>query len=188
MILEKQIPRVVVGSLDPNPRVAGSGLKRLMTNGVEVCLAADATPFVLLNKGFWMSQLEGRPWVTLKWAQTPEGMMGDTHKRLKITGPAANCAVHRLRATHAGIVVGRGTAAADRPSLTTRLHPGPNPTRIIVDSELKLVDAALPFAQKGLTLWVNTLEENTSDHIQKVKVEDTRNLSLILRSCARSLA
>lgn len=138
LILTHKIPRVVIGCLDPNPQVAGSGVKRLRAQGVEVTFADDPSPFIDLNRRFFVNHYYKRPYITLKWAESQDGYIGGrdsegTPTQVAITGSKVKAFVHRMRASHHAIMVGKTTAAIDDPSLTNRLYPGGNPTRIILD-------------------------------------------------------
>lgn len=137
LIIEKRIPRVVVGCLDPFEKVSGRGVNMLREAGVEVitgCLEAEC---VALNRKFMTAHRLHRPYVTLKWAESADGYIDG-----RISTPVTSMLVHKLRATHDAILVGSGTVLADRPSLDTRLFAGRSPLRVILD-------------RRGRTGWVN---------------------------------
>ena len=140
LILEKQIPRVVVGMEDPNPVVAGRGIGRLRARGVEVTVGVLEAACRRLNEAFVHHLATGRPLVTLKIAQTLDGRIatrsGDSRW---VSGEAARRLVHRWRAALDGVLVGSGTARADDPALTVRHAAGRQPVRVVLDRE-----AALP--------------------------------------------
>jgi len=121
-LLAAGIRRVVVGCLDPNPRVDGCGVTRLRRAGVRVdvgCLEAECRE---ANRGFFVWVRENRPLVTLKAAATLDGFIAAAGgAREWITGPKARRAAHELRAAHDAILVGAGTVRTDDPHLTVRL-------------------------------------------------------------------
>lgn len=128
LIIDRRIPRVVVGCLDPFEKVAGRGVAMLRDAGVEVvtgCLEAEC---VALNRVFMTAHRLRRPYVTLKWAESADGYI-DGH----ISTPLTSMLVHRMRATYDAILVGSGTELADRPGLDTRLFAGHSPLRVILD-------------------------------------------------------
>ncbi len=134
LILEKGIPRVVVGMADPFPAVAGGGLARLRERGVSV------TPGILehacrrLNEAFVHHVHTGRPLVTLKLAQTLDGRLATEAGDARwVSGPDARRRVHRWRATLDGVLVARGTAERDDPALTVRHVEGRQPVRLVLD-------------------------------------------------------
>lgn len=143
LILETGIPRVVVGCRDPNPKVAGKGITRLRQHGVEVILADDPTPFAALNAPFFINQQQQRPYIVLKWAQSPDGFIAGfdaagNPQSTPITGVESRRKVHQLRAWHHAIMVGRKTAAIDNPRLNTRAFYGEDPIRIVLDPQQQL--------------------------------------------------
>jgi diaminohydroxyphosphoribosylaminopyrimidine deaminase / 5-amino-6-(5-phosphoribosylamino)uracil reductase len=131
LIIEKEIPRVVVGVVDPNPAVAGKGIAQLQAAGVKVEMAPDPSPFIDLNRAFWVNQQLKRPYVLLKWAQYTNGIMGDSQKRLHISGPTAQRYVHYLRSQYPAILIGENTLRLDDPLLTQRYFNGQQPLRVI---------------------------------------------------------
>ena len=135
------IRRVVVAMSDPNPLVAGKGLKILRDAGVEVTVGVCEAEARQLNEVFLHWITTGRPFVVLKTAMTLDGKIATAAGASKwITGEAARLRVHELRDRYDAILAGIGTALADDPSLTTRLpdRTGKNPVRIIVDSNARL--------------------------------------------------
>lgn len=139
-VIEAGIARVVVGCLDPNPEVDGKGLAMLRAAGVRVdgpVLEGEAkqliAPFIA------RTQL-GRPYVTLKWAQTADGKVaGPAGKRMQISNERSMRLVHELRARSDAILVGINTVLADDPLLTARGADGARPlVRAVLDSELRL--------------------------------------------------
>lgn len=146
-ILEAGIARVVVGALDPNPLVAGSGCAQLREAGLMVETGVLEERCRRLNEAFFHFITTGRPLVVAKYAMTLDGKVA-THTGASrwITGPEARARVHRDRHRFAAIMVGIGTALIDNPALTCRLEGGPwrQPLRVVVDSHGRLpLDAEL---------------------------------------------
>jgi diaminohydroxyphosphoribosylaminopyrimidine deaminase/5-amino-6-(5-phosphoribosylamino)uracil reductase len=136
LILEKGIPRVVVGTVDPFPRAQGRGIRRLRGQGVEVEVGVREHACRRLNEAFLHHVETGCPLVTLKVAQTLDGRVATrTGDSQWITGEAARTLVHRWRAELDGVLVGHGTAASDDPRLTVRHVDGPQPLRLVLDRE-----------------------------------------------------
>ena len=136
LIVEKQISRVVVGMRDPFPAVAGQGIARLREHGVDVTVGMLETACKRLNEAFVHRVATGRPLVTLKIAQSLDGSVATVSGDSRwVTGEAARTLVHRWRAELDGVLVGRGTAAADDPALTVRHVDGRQPARVVLDRE-----------------------------------------------------
>ncbi|MFK7835364.1 MAG: bifunctional diaminohydroxyphosphoribosylaminopyrimidine deaminase/5-amino-6-(5-phosphoribosylamino)uracil reductase RibD [Sulfitobacter sp.] len=134
------VARVVTAIGDPNPQVAGQGLERLRAAGIAVEVGQGAQQAAEDNSGFLMVQNHGRPFLTLKLAQSFDGRIATgTGESQWITGPEARRAVHGLRARHDAVLVGGGTARKDDPSLTVRdLGVRHQPTRVVVSRRLDL--------------------------------------------------
>ena len=138
------ISHVIVGTLDPNPAVSGNGISQLRQAGVQVTLGILEAPCrQLIAPWVAVTQLR-RPYITLKWAESADGLVAGSHGRpVRISSPAASAAVHRLRSMCDGILVGINTVLADDPMLTARDvagAPAAQPrtlTRIILDRDLR---------------------------------------------------
>lgn len=134
------VSRVVVSVLDPDPRVAGKGVRILQDAGIAVDVGVLESEGRCALAGYLTRQTKQRPYVTLKLAVSADGMLGRRGEEVIITGPAARAQVHAMRAESDAILVGIGTALSDDPELTVRL-PGMgerSPIRIVLDRRLEL--------------------------------------------------
>lgn len=137
-IIEHGIKRVIIGSSDPNPLVAGKGVKILREHGIEVTEGVLKQECDSLNEIFFHYITTGLPFVTMKYAMTMDGKIAAyTGKSQWITGGKSRLRVQHERLRHSAIMVGVGTVLADDPMLTCRLENGRNPYRIVCDTSLK---------------------------------------------------
>lgn len=143
-ILESGIERVVIGMVDPDPRVSGEGIRLLRAGGIEVEVGVEEASCRDLNAGFIKAQEQGLPRVWLKSAITLDGKIADHAGTSQwITSPEARREGHRMRDRADGILVGSGTLLADNPQLTTRLpEGGRDPLRVVIDTELRIAPDA----------------------------------------------
>lgn len=137
-IIEHNIKRVIIGSSDPNPLVAGKGVKILREHGIEVTEGVLRDDCDRLNEIFFHYITTGLPFVTMKYAMTMDGKIAAyTGKSQWITGEQSRQNVQYDRLRHSAIMVGVGTVLADDPMLTCRLEHGRNPVRIVCDTCLR---------------------------------------------------
>lgn len=136
LIIEKRIPRVVIGCRDPFAKVDGLGIKKLQDAGCEVVVGVLEAECLALNKRFMTYHTHKRPFITLKWAQSSDGVIGvcGAEKPVVFSTPLTQTLVHQLRAHSDAILVGGRTALADNPSLTVRSWEGSNPLRVVIDT------------------------------------------------------
>ncbi len=154
-LIDARVGRVFVGMIDPNPKVAGSGIAQLRTAGIEVIPGLLETDCRSINRPFIKQVTTGLPYVTLKSAMTLDGRTGTASGDSQwVTGERARKMVHRLRGIHDAIMVGVGTLIADDPQLTCRVQVGLDPLRVIVDSGLRIPASAevLHVTSKASTL------------------------------------
>ena len=160
LIIRKGIPRVVVGCVDPFSMVSGRGIQKLRDAGVDVTVGVLEQACKDLIKRFVTFNLKQRPYITLKWAQSADGFIDVLRQEgtpVKLSSPITSMYVHKLRAEHQAILVGRKTALLDNPSLTVRDWYGKNPLRMVIDRELslssslRLFDGSTPTFTSGWT-------------------------------------
>ena len=141
LIINKGIPKVVVGCMDPFSLVAGKGIQKMRDAGIEVTVGVLEEECRQLIRRFITFHTHRRPFITLKWAQSADGFI-DLHRTgghpFIFSTPLSSMVVHKRRAEHAAILVGRKTALLDNPSLTTRSWYGKNPVRMVIDKDLTL--------------------------------------------------
>ena len=174
MIIARGIPRVVIGSADPNPQVDGAGISRMRAAGIDVTVGVLEEECLRLNRAFFTSQMHKRPYVTLKWAQSADGyidLLRDGGSAVKISSPVSQVAVHKLRAQHDAILVGRHTALLDDPSLDIRHWTGRAPLRLVIDKNnslpagLRIFDGVLPTIV--YTAW--ELDDKFGKNVEQIK-------------------
>lgn len=137
-IIDAGIERVVVGTIDPDPRVSGKGIEALEQAGVDVVCGVLEQKSRRLNAAFFTFITENRPWVVAKWAMSLDGKIAThTGDSRWITDRSARRRVHRLRDRHDAILVGKQTLLADDPRLTCRHGEGRDPMRFVVDARLE---------------------------------------------------
>ena len=196
LILEKGVGAVVVGVLDPNPKVCGRGVEILRAAGVDVLVGVLEDECRGLNPMFWVNQLLGRTAVVAKWAETADGFMGRIaeessrllptnpilsneiellqNERLLISGEESGRWVHWLRSGMDAILVGVNTWNLDQPKLNVRgLEVSKLPIRIVLDRRLRGEYSAEAVNRSAAPLWViydlNFLESDEAMGIRELQ-------------------
>jgi diaminohydroxyphosphoribosylaminopyrimidine deaminase / 5-amino-6-(5-phosphoribosylamino)uracil reductase len=181
LIVEKQIPQVVIGTVDPFSEVAGKGIEKLRKSGIKVEVGILENECRELNKRFFTFHEKKRPYIILKWAQTPDGFIDIDRSRENfgeptwITGDLALRLVHKIRSEEGAILVGTNTAEKDNPSLTVRHWAGKNPLRAVVDRNLRLSKNLNLFDGSLKTLVFNSVKEEEADATVWVKINFREN-------------
>lgn len=156
-LVDAGISRVVIGSRDPNPQVNGQGIEILERAGISVTTGVLEKEADALHAGFFLQITEGRPWVTLKLANSFDGRIATaTGESQWITGPEARRMVHAMRLCHDAVMVGGGTARDDDPSLTVRgMGDVHQPVRVVASRLLDLpLSGKLAQSAKDVPLWL----------------------------------
>ncbi len=183
LIIEKGIQNVVIGSTDPNPKVAGKGIEKLRNAGCEVTVGILEDKCNDLNKRFFTFHSKGRPYIFLKWAQTADGFIApkkETRKETKpvwITNEFSRQFVHKMRAEEQSILVGTNTVLQDNPSLTIREWSGKNPLRLVIDKQLKISRDFSIFDGSAKTIVFNGNETKTSENVDFEKINFSKEIS-----------
>lgn len=126
---------------DPFSQVAGRGIEKLRKAGIEVTVGVLEEECRHLIRRFITFNTLKRPYITLKWAESADGFIDINRtggKPIILSNPLTSMLVHKKRAEHDAILVGRHTALLDNPSLSTRNWYGKHPVRLVIDKELTL--------------------------------------------------
>lgn len=174
LIIEKQIPRIVIGCRDPFSKVAGRGIQKLRDAGREVIVGVlEKKCRELINRFVTFHTLH-RPYVILKWAESTDGYIdiertGGTPEVLST--PLTSMLVHKKRAEADAILVGRRTAQLDNPSLTVRSWYGKNPVRVVIDKDLTLPPELHLFDGGVRTLVFTAQECPNRENVEYIQVD-----------------
>ncbi len=182
LILEKKIPRVVISCVDPYEKVAGRSIELLRANGVEVVVGVLEKEGLDLIRPFVVNTFQGRPYVILKYAQSADGFIGKKNEQVWLTNSFSKHLVHKWRSECDGILVGRNTVMVDNPSLTNRLYFGKNPTRVVIDRQLKITAEKAIFDTAAPSIFFNEKKEEKQTLHRYIKVDFNQSvLPTILR-------
>lgn len=156
LIIENRIPRVVIGCRDPFVAVNGKGIEKLLKAGIEVTLGIREAECRYLNRRFLTFHTAHRPYVILKWAQSfDRKIANEDYSRVFISNARSNRLVHKWRGEEMAILVGTNTALFDDPRLNTRLWPGGQSVRLVLDRQLRLPSSLKLFSGETPTLVFN---------------------------------
>lgn len=179
IILERGIGKVYVGSMDPNPKVAGKGVQMLREAGVTVVEDFMREECDQLNPVFFHYITTKTPYVVMKYAMTLDGKIATKTGASKwITGEAARKEVQHMRHQYMGIMAGIGTVLADDPMLNVRVEGWKSPVRIVCDSKLRIPPDSqiVKSAEKYRTIVAYADQKNTEE---KIKILHTMGVETI---------
>lgn len=174
LIIRTGIPRVVIGCVDPFSQVSGRGIQKLRDAGVEVKVGVLEAECKNLIRRFVTFNTQKRPYITLKWAQSADGyidVLRTEGKPVVLSTPITSSFVHKQRAEHKAILVGRKTALLDNPSLTTRNWYGKNPLRLVIDKDLTLPSTLKLFDKSVPTIVFTSKEKEAQDNLIYVTLD-----------------
>jgi len=183
LIIKHKIPKVVVGCVDTSSEVSGKGIQRMRNAGIEVVTGVLNKESRDLNKRFFTFQEKKRPYIILKWAESEDGFIAplDQKEPLWMTSEESKKLVHKWRAEENSILVGRITAEKDNPSLTVREGEGRNPTRIVIDKNLKLSEHLNLFNCESDTIIFNEITSNKTSNNNYIKINFNKLINNILK-------
>lgn len=181
LIIEKGIQNVYIASIDPNPIVAGKGIKKLQDHGVKVKAGILEKEAQELNHRFFTYHIKKRPYIILKWAETKDGLISRLQPKNReeniISSLEAMKLVHTWRSEEQSILVGYNTVIMDNPRLNVRLVEGKNPVKIVLDKMLSLDSSKYEvFKGKEKRIVFNTIKTEEMDTILYQKI-DWQNLT-----------
>lgn len=163
-LAEERVKKVVLCNIDPFPKVQGGGVKILSEAGIPSEQGVMAVEGAWVNRRFFCFHEQKRPYIILKWAESPNGFFApEDRSRFQMTGKASKQLVHKWRAEESSIMVGYNTALNDDPELTARMWDGPQPLRIVVDRKLQLPETLKVFDGNVATWVLNERESKVSE-------------------------
>jgi diaminohydroxyphosphoribosylaminopyrimidine deaminase/5-amino-6-(5-phosphoribosylamino)uracil reductase len=177
-LIKAQVTKVVTGMVDPDPRVAGGGIKKLRDAGIEVVVGVEEAACRQLNEAFIHRILHQQPFGLLKYAMTLDGKIATTTGHSAwVTSKASRHLVHQLRSTCDAIIIGGNTVRQDNPSLTTHGVTEHNPLRVVMSRSLDLpTDCNL--WQDNLAANLIFTENNDPARQQKLLTENTQIITV----------
>lgn len=178
LIIEKQIPRIVIGCRDPFSKVAGRGIQKLQNAGREVIVGMLEEECLHLIRRFITFNTLRRPFITLKWAESADRFIDIERidgNPVLLSSPLTSMLVHKKRAENTAIMVGRRTALLDNPSLTVRNWYGRNPIRIVLDRNLSLPNDLQIFNGEVPTLVFTEKEHPEEKSVSYITIDFAHN-------------
>jgi diaminohydroxyphosphoribosylaminopyrimidine deaminase / 5-amino-6-(5-phosphoribosylamino)uracil reductase len=178
LLISSGVRDVVICNTDPNPLVAGRGIKKLFDAGAQVKVGVLEAEGLKLNKRFFTFHTQKRPYILLKWAESADGFIsGPNNQQVQISGPLSRRLVHKWRSEEQAIMVGSHTAACDNPRLDTRYWPGHNPLRVVIDRKLQLpIDLHIFDKSQPTVVYTYKQEESTHENLQYVQLREQESL------------
>jgi len=181
LLIAKSVKRVVICNVDPNPKVAGSGIEKLKAAGIDVEVGLLEENGLELNKRFFTSMKKARPFIILKWAQTSDGFIARKNYDSKwISNTQSRQLVHKWRSEEDAILVGYQTALQDNPQLNVRDWSGSDPLRLVIDLNNSLPNNLYLFDKTQPTIAYNLKSQKSEDKLDKVIVTRQNYIEEIL--------
>lgn len=181
-VIDAGISRVVLGSVDPDHRVAGRGVRRIRAAGIDVTTGVESAACDDVLRFYRHHRTLGRPWVRLKLAASLDGRIALANGDARwITGEAARRLGHRWRNELDAILVGVGTVRADDPTLDCRLPRGRDPIRVIADSRLRTPPGARVLRAGEAPVWIATTPDPPPRRARKLEAAGAAIVSVAAR-------
>lgn len=188
LLIECGFGHVIIGASDPNPKVAGKGVRMLREAGIKVDEGVMEAEALALNPAFHLAHTLKRPRITLKWARSADGWLD--HKRgenamspASFSTPLTRLEVMKLRASNDAILVGANTVIADDPALTIRSFPGRNPLRVVLDRRGRVAASSKVFADnRAMILYVSCVDRRSElpDYVESLIVDESVTLAQLV--------
>jgi len=175
LIIENQIPKVVIGTIDPFAKVAGKGIERMRKAGIDVIVGVLEQECRELNRRFFTFHEKKRPYILLKWAQTIDGFIDTDRTEIQhptwITNALSKRLVHKQRSEESAILIGTNTAEYDNPALTVREWSGSPPVRMVIDRAQRLNNGLHIFDHKVPTFVFTSEVQTDSENLKYIKLD-----------------
>jgi len=182
-IINAGIKKMIIGMIDPNPKVSGKGVMELERAGIQVKRGVLENESRKLNEFYIKNITTGRPFVILKIAMTLDGKIATPDGQSKwITGEKSRKMVHHMRSYVDAILTAIGTVRADDPKMTSRIRSGKNPLRIVIDPHLEMPLDAKILQRAPETIIVTKeadMQEQQREIIEKKQIMNDMGVEII---------
>ncbi|MCM0668341.1 bifunctional diaminohydroxyphosphoribosylaminopyrimidine deaminase/5-amino-6-(5-phosphoribosylamino)uracil reductase RibD [Flavobacterium tyrosinilyticum] len=181
LIIANEIPNVVVGTVDPNEKVAGRGILKLIEAGANVTVGVLEEECNELNKRFFTFHQKKRPYIILKWAESqdsflaPEKEINQERKPIWITNQYSRQLVHKWRTEEQAILVGTQTVVDDNPKLNARDWNGNNPVRVVIDQNNRIDENSFIFDDSVKTFIFSKESKRSKENTQFEVIDFDKN-------------
>ncbi|MFD1602799.1 bifunctional diaminohydroxyphosphoribosylaminopyrimidine deaminase/5-amino-6-(5-phosphoribosylamino)uracil reductase RibD [Flavobacterium artemisiae] len=183
LIIANKIPNVIVGTVDPNEKVAGRGIKKLIEAGTNVTVGILEDECNELNKRFFTFHQKRRPYIILKWAESQDGFLApekienQDRKPIWITNAYSRQLVHKWRTEEQAILAGTNTVIDDNPKLNARDWYGNNPARIVLDRNNRINKDSFIFDDSVKTfIFSNEKINSSTENTQFEAIDFSQNI------------
>ncbi len=182
LIIEKQIPNIVIGCVDDNQLVAGKGIEKLRNANRNVIVGVLENECKNHHKRFFTFQNKKRPYIILKWAETKDGFIApktkNEQKPVWISNEFSQQLVHKWRSEEHAILVGTNTAIADNPKLNVRTWGGKNPIRVVLDKNLRISKEISVFDKSVKTIILTEKSKKSEKNLIFEQIDFSKNIAL----------
>jgi len=186
LIIKHEIPHIVVGTVDPNSIVCGTGIQKIIDSGKTVLVGVLEKECMASNIRFFTFHQKRRPYIILKWAETQDGFIApltkEEQKPVWITNEFSRQLVHKWRSEEQAILVGTQTVIDDNPKLNVRDWFGKNPVKIVLDQNNRISKENYIFDKLSKTIVLSGAEIDYSSKIgaQIAKLLFDNNLQSVI--------
>jgi diaminohydroxyphosphoribosylaminopyrimidine deaminase / 5-amino-6-(5-phosphoribosylamino)uracil reductase len=171
LLVKHQVKKVIISNIDPYPQVAGNGIEILRKAGITVETGLLEQEGIDLNKRYFKSIQEQKPYIILKWAQTADGFIArENFDSRWISNEFSRKLVHKWRAEEDAILIGKNTARYDNPMLNVRDWEGNDPLRIVIDHKLALDKSLNLFNKEVPTICYNFQTSSKEENLEFVQL------------------
>lgn len=182
LLIAHQVKKVVIANMDTNPLVAGEGVRKLRSVGIEVVTGILDKEGHELNKRFFTYMGRQRPYLILKWAETADGFIARENYDSKwISNVLSRQLTHKWRSEEDAILVGSKTVAHDNPQLNVRDWSGKDPVRIVIDRFLKLDETLRVFDSTQRTIVYNFIKNEEQPNLSLVQLDEHQFLNNVVK-------
>lgn len=181
LLIQSAVKKVVIANEDSNPLVAGNGIKKLKSAGIDVVTGVLEKQGRELNQRFFTFIETERPYIILKWAETADGFIArENYESRWISNEFSRQLVHRWRSEEDAVLIGTKTAAHDNPHLSVRDWSGRNPVRIVVDRFLRLPKSLHLFDSSQKTICYNVLKHEEHSNLDYIRLDEANFLNQLI--------